>query len=62
MTKQAETAETPETVIHAQHTGARVIVKDGRFKCEGCGGGYASGIALKMAQQHAKYCAILPLD
>lgn len=61
MTKQTEAAETSETVIRAQHTGARVVVRDGRFKCEGCGGGYSSSIALKMAKQHAKYCAVLPL-
>jgi hypothetical protein len=62
MTKQTEAAENAETVLQVKETGARVVVKDGRFKCEGCGGGYSSDVALKMAQNHAEYCAVLPLD
>ncbi|MEV6511468.1 hypothetical protein AB0M61_35835 [Streptomyces sp. NPDC051642] len=58
MTKQTEV----QIVIRAQHTGACVTVEDDRFRCEGCGGGYADSDPLKEAREHARYCQILPLS
>lgn len=57
MTNQTEAPK----ILRARHTNARVVIKDGRFHCEGCDGGYASVIALKVAEQHAYHCQILPL-
>ncbi|MFC8517500.1 hypothetical protein [Streptomyces sp. NPDC057257] len=62
MSNQTETTGSSETVLRAKETGARVVVKGGRFDCEGCGGGFASDIALKMARNHAEFCVVLPLD